>query len=109
LYKGNPRQGSRPGLLPAPGSYILRYGGSPGPGRDNPAPCFAAVALSDARNYRGYSFKDTVHIAIKYSNPLIGGRSFMRSALLVFSMICLLSGTSFAYNVEDGDVYDEDG
>ena len=33
----------------------------------------------------------------------------MRSALLVFSMICLLSGTSFAYNVEDGDVYDEDG
>ncbi|HML95247.1 MAG TPA: cellulase family glycosylhydrolase [Thermodesulfobacteriota bacterium] len=33
----------------------------------------------------------------------------MRSALLVFSMLCLFSGSSLAYNVEDGSVYDEEG
>ena len=33
----------------------------------------------------------------------------MRSALVVFSIFFILSGTSLAYNVDDGSVYDEEG
>jgi endoglucanase len=40
---------------------------------------------------------------------LRGGRSSMRSALVVFSIFFILSGTSLAYNVDDGSVYDEEG